>query len=289
MSNDPMFYAEPTKGPSVPEKKSRGCFFWGCITLIILFVVGAIAVVTGGYFLYRYGVNTLKEYSEPAPMAMPPVTMPEAEREQLHQRVDAFREAVNAGKPAEPIVLTAEDLNAMIDDNPDMKGKAHVSIDGSKIKADISFPLGALNLSKELVGRYINGTAVLRVSLINDVLDVRMDSIEVKGKDLPPQFKTSLTNQNLAEEYMKEEKNREMIRKISSLEVKDGKVILTPRSIKAADTPKGEEPKAEEPKAADAPEKAEPPKAAEPPPKDQETPKSQARRAERRESRPVLA
>ena len=231
MSYDPNFDA-PTFKVEPPQKKPHGCFFWGCITLVILFVLAALAAGIGGYALLRFFVNTAKEYSDTEPVPMPPVVMPEKEREELRQRVNTYAKALDDRTASEPLILTAEDINALLDDNPNFRGRASVTIEGDKIKAKVSLPLDALAKIpgfKELSGRYLNGTATLRVSLRDDELDVRASDIIVKGKPLPAQFADSFSRENLAKEQMKDPKFRASIRKFESIEVKDGKVIVTPR------------------------------------------------------------
>ena len=58
------------------EKKRHGCFFYGCITLLIFVFVVAVA----GFFFVRYFVNmanaTIAKYTETEPMTFPKVEMP---------------------------------------------------------------------------------------------------------------------------------------------------------------------------------------------------------------------
>src|SRR5947209_5147100 len=101
-----------------PEaRKGHGCFFYGCITAIVLAVLLVAAVLFTGYYFYRYAIGLAKEYTETAPTKLPEVDMPKEERASLHERLKAFKEAVNARKPTEPLVLTADDINALIEDN----------------------------------------------------------------------------------------------------------------------------------------------------------------------------
>ena len=49
--------------------------------------------------------------------------MPAEKRQALKDRVEAFRKAVEAGTPTEPLVLTSDDLNALIEENPTIEGE----------------------------------------------------------------------------------------------------------------------------------------------------------------------
>ena len=86
----------------------------------------------------------------------------------------------------------------------------------------------------ELANRYFNGSATLRVALLNGVLDVAPDSIEVRGKPLPEAFAQGIIGKNLAEKAMDDPKQREALDKLESIVVKDGTIILTPKAPRAA-------------------------------------------------------
>ena len=72
--------------------------------------------------------------------------MPAEQRQVLKDRVEAFRKAVEAGTPTEPLVLTSDDLNALIEENPDLKGKIYVKIEGDEVKGQVSIPLDKLDV-----------------------------------------------------------------------------------------------------------------------------------------------
>ena len=82
----------------------------------------------------------------------------------MHARVDAFRKALDSGKPSEPLVLDSDDINVLIADNPDLQDKVHVDIEGDKVNGQVSFPLEGIGLPA-FKGRYLNGKATLKVSL----------------------------------------------------------------------------------------------------------------------------
>jgi hypothetical protein len=222
-----MSYDDP---PPPPQKQPRGCFFYGCLFSVILLVV--LVVVIGGslYAVFRYAVNTAKEYTDTVAVVMPPVKMPEPQRVVLRAKVEDFGKGLDARRATPPIVLTADDLNALADDNPMFKGKVHIDIVGDKVTAKISVPLSQMGLDfAELKGRYLNGSAVLRVSLKDGVLDVRADSVEARGKPLPPALTKAFRDQNVLEKSLDDPKARMAIDKLESVVVKDGTVILTPR------------------------------------------------------------
>jgi hypothetical protein len=234
-TNDADFYQAPRFSPELPASAppQRGCFFYGCIIASILVVLVMILVGVGGFIVYRLITGVVESYTATTPLELPKVEMPAEQREALKNRVDLFRKAVDAGTPAEPLVLTSDDLNALIDENPDLKGKVYVRVEGDKVKGSVSIPLDALAespLMTALKGRYLNGEADLGVSLQNGVLIVILDSIEVNNQKAPESAMTELRKQNLAKELYKDPKMAETIGKFESLTIKDGKIIIKVRS-----------------------------------------------------------
>jgi len=288
-TNDPDFYQAPKFTPEPPQAlpKQRGCFFYGCIIASILAVLMAIVLGVGAFFLYRLAARAIDQYTSTTPLELPKVNMPAEERQSLHERVSAFRKAADASTPTEPLVLTSDDINALIDDDPDMKGVLHVKLEGSEVKGQVSLPLDKLNVGM-VRGRYLNGEAEFKVSLADGALKVTIDSIEVNGQKAPDEFIAGLRQQNVAAEFNKNDKTAQTMRKIESLEVKDSKVILKVRA-RGAVAPESPATKKEPQVEAVAPPpngaaKSEPAKKAEPP--SAEPPKAAAEPAAAEKSAP---
>jgi hypothetical protein len=277
-TNDPEFYQAPKFTPEPPPAvpKQHGCFFYGCIIASILAVLMAIVVGVGAYFAYRLVNQLVDQYTSTTPRELPKVEMPPEQRQTLKNRIEAFRKAVDAGTPTEPLVLTSDDLNALIDDNEELKGKIYVKVEGDEVKGQVSIPLDKLGLGM-VRGRYLNGEADLKASLSDGVLIVTLDSIEVNGKRPPDEMMKGIREQNLAKDVYKDEKDAKMMRKLESLEVKDGKIILRVRAkgASASDSPPAKKDVPVEivapPK--EALPKSEPDKQAEPPKGEAPTPK----------------
>src|SRR4051794_11189385 len=103
--------------PTTKEPRQRGCFFYGCLIASILAILLLVGMGILGYTAYRYFINTAKQYTDTRPTPLPAVEMPAEQVKDLHARVDAFKAALDAGKPSEPLVLTADELNALVSDN----------------------------------------------------------------------------------------------------------------------------------------------------------------------------
>lgn len=212
---------------SQPPKK-RGCLFYGCLTLIFVGLLGVVLTYLG----YRYAMNTVSklvnEYTDTTPALIEKVEISQPQLAELRQRVATFGEALDSQKTVRELALSADDINALLAHDPaykEFQGKFFVVIDGDRVKGKLSLPLEDLGPLK-LKGRYLNGEAGFKVSLVNGVLLVTLETVEVKGKALPGPIFAELKKQNLAQDILQNPKNAEMVQKFDSIQVKDGMVIL---------------------------------------------------------------
>lgn len=231
-SYDPEFYQAPkfsAEYDAAPPRQ-RGCFFYGCVIASVLTVLLLIALAVGAFFMLRFFSGMVEQWTSPTPMELPKVEVSDEQRQEVRRRVDEFRKGFEAGTAGEPLVLTSDDLNALIEENAELRGRIVAKVDGDRLRARVSFPLDKLGLGiGPLRGRYVNGEAELKASLSDGVLLVTLDSLEVNGKRPPDDLMKNLRNQNLAKDAYKDPKHAEFIRRFESLEIKDGKIILKPR------------------------------------------------------------
>jgi hypothetical protein len=225
--------------------RQRGCFFYGCIIAGILALLLLIAIGVATFLFYRWAERMIDEYTATAPRELPKIEMPTEQRKTVKERWDAFRAAIKEGKPTEPLVLDSNDLNVLIDEDEELKGKVYVSIDNDKLKGQISIPLEKLPILGLTKGRYLNGEAELKAAIVNDVLFVTLDSIEVNGKKVPEEFMAQMRSQNMAKDLYKDAKKAEELRNLQSIDIKDGKMTLRakdrtkkPESDKAEPSPR---------------------------------------------------
>lgn len=221
-----------------PQKpKGRGCFFYGCLTMVVLFLV----VTIGGYFAVRAAVNSfVAKYTDTTPMELPKVELSKAEMEELDKRLATFKEGVEADKTVPALVLSADEINALIQRNEGMKNKVSIGFEDDQVKGKISLPLGELNapiIGRWLKGRYLNGTAGLKPTLQNGVLIVTLQSVEVNGQTIPADILASLKNRNLAEGFYSDPKTADVMSRLAGIEIKDGKVTIKPRTKEGTSPP----------------------------------------------------
>ena len=209
--------------PNLPKK--RGCFFYGCLTMTILALLGGVL----GYVGYRVFKSSTQKfitvYTDTQPVLLEYEEVSPAQLAALKWRLTAFDEALKQQTFAQELVLTASDINALIADNSKLKGKLFVMIEGDRIKGKVSLPLDNIG-PLHLKNRYLNGMASFKTVLMNDVLVVTMDDVQVKGQPLPAILLAALKGKNLAQDALRDPQVAEKIRKFESLQIKDGKVIL---------------------------------------------------------------
>lgn len=205
------------------NKSSRGCCLYGCL---IIFVLGLVVVVGGGFSAYWWVQGQVNRYTADAPANLPIVELSDEERAEIKGRVDGFKATIDAGETPEDLVLTANEINAMISADDDMKGKVYVKIQDGEITGDVSIPTDGIPGGK---GRYFNASATFDVSLENGVLIVTLTDAEVKGEKIPQEILDAMGKENLAKDIYKDPEVAETLRRIESVSIEDDKIILKPR------------------------------------------------------------
>lgn len=211
-----------------PPPKTRGCFFYGCIIAVVLAVLAFLSFVALMFVLYYYANRMVHEYTATAPVKLPQVSMDDDQRKAIDDRWKAFTANVEKGEAAE-IVLTADDINALLSENPQIKGKAYITLKGDQVSSQLSWPLDDFGFPL-WKGRYLNGNASLTVTMNNGLLDIRIKSIEVNGKTPPPDVLVKLGRENIIKNVKFDQDAYAKMQQVEKLEIKDGKVFIKTRS-----------------------------------------------------------
>src|SRR5580765_455898 len=119
---------------------------------------------------------------------MPAVRLTQPEIEKLQQRIDRFRDSIRQGQSTSPLMLNADQINALIATDPDLKvlkGKLYVTIEGGQLKGQISMPMEEAGLPV-FRGRYLSGVGTFSISLRNGMLHITATAIEsANGRPVP--------------------------------------------------------------------------------------------------------
>lgn len=145
--------------------------------------------------------------------------------------VDPTKQAVDSsgGAAIRELVLSADDINAMIAGEESLRGRLFVRIEEGKISGDISIPIESFVPGSK--GRYLNGSGTFDVKLDDGVLMVLLEDAKVKGESLPEELLKAMRTENLAKDVYKDPKNAEMIRRFESIRVEDDRVIARIRQL----------------------------------------------------------
>jgi hypothetical protein len=212
-----------------PPKKRRGCFFYGCITCLVLFlIVGLMAVLAVRYLVGRANATIIK-YTDTSPMTLPKSDMPADEVKKLQARADAFDKAAKAHTSTPALVLTGREINALLANSTnELRNYFYVSVEGSELKGQISLPLEKYFKiwTIHTQGRYLNGAATTTATLTNSTLWVKLESLEVKGTPLPEEVMAVFRPQNMAATANNDPTESTFISRLESIIVTNGTVIL---------------------------------------------------------------
>ena len=206
------------QGQEPEPKKQRGCFFYGCLIMLILVVVVAGLFSFGMYKLYKKAY----EYTSNQSMQLPDLKITDAEIQQVKKKFETFSQALK-NKKAENLKLTERELNALVSASPEFKGKVHFSIEGDQIKGKVSIPLDQF---PGFTGRYFNASADFAASLEGGLLFVTLQNASVKGKNVPEAIMEKVRQENLAKDLYKNKENVEMIRRFKSIKIQDGAIVI---------------------------------------------------------------
>lgn len=210
-----------------PQKRRRGCLFYGCLSGTVCLLAILIAFLLGLYQLKRM----LNFYTDTHAVSLPSVQLSAAEMDLLKRRIENFQDAVRTGRPTEPLSLSADEINALIASDPNLarvKGRVYVTIEGNRLKGQVSLPLDELGLPI-FRNRYLNGTGVFAVGLHRGDLLVTTDSLVVKNKPLPAVYMDRIRSENLAANLSSNPRASVALNHLQDVRIRDGKLILVPK------------------------------------------------------------
>ncbi len=208
-------------------KPSRGCFFYGCIVGVVLLLIVLGALLVGLHYVRQVVIR----FTDNKPMELPTLQMSKVEIEQAKQRFEAFQQEVREQRATKPLVLTADDINALIASGSEpqaLKGKLYVSLEGDQVKGEVSLPLKEVGLSI-FKDRYLNGTATFNLGFRDGVLVVTPRTLLVKGTPVPEVYLQEIRKQNFAAALTNDPTAAAVLKGLQDIQVKEGKVMIVPK------------------------------------------------------------
>ena len=212
-------------GAPVAEKKKRGCFFYGCLTVIILLILGAGAAYFGAKKLYHTFIDRL---TATAPLTITPAAVTQTDFDETSRRLSEFKAAMDSGHGPETLTLNAKDLNSLIAFNPKanfLKDRAVIDIRGNQAYAKFSIPLDSFNVA----GRYLNGEGTFKVSLEDGKIHIEPNSVMLNGQAVPAEILGQFTKQDAAVDMFNDPEAKSFFAKLKSLKIENNTVMVTRR------------------------------------------------------------
>lgn len=215
------------QGPVAGPKKRRGCFFYGCLTTILAVLVSLVAV----YFVASRAVKQIVEtYGTTAPVQLSTAPTTAEQYEAVHSRIEGFRMKLASDQATDPLRLSAEDINSVLQHDARFKGvHAEVSLEADALRVRGSLPLEFLGYK----GVFLNGSAKVGISMQAGLPDVRVQELALGNQSIPSQLSDELGAKNLAKGLKDEPEFQQLWSKVDRIEVRDGTLLVTPKTLPA--------------------------------------------------------
>lgn len=218
---------------SEQQKSGRGCLFWGGIIAAVLLLCFLLTIYAG----YRYVRHLVNEYTDSKPIEVATLHLSDAEMRNLQARVKGFNDAVESNRPVGPLILTADEINALVNrstkTNSEPMPRLYFSFNEDRVQAQVSIPLDGIGLQM-LHGRYFNGSGDLSFSLNNGRVVLNVKSLSVKGKPVPEQWMQGIRSQNLADAWTNNPDFGDAFSRLQAIRIHDGKLIIVPNTNSVA-------------------------------------------------------
>lgn len=212
--------------PQSPKPTRRGCLFYAVSLALVLFLMVIIGA-GAGYLALRKAVN---KWTQTSPVQVEREQVSQAEAAALQRKLQAFRNALSAGKAGAPLNLTDHELNGLIATSPDLQGldgKLHLAAREGRLEGKVSLPLDETGVSF-LKGRYLNGVGTFKPSISNGQLRVMIQDFQVDGQPLPRRWMNMLQKFNLAEKLNQNPEATAVVQKLKDIDVRSNAVEIVP-------------------------------------------------------------
>jgi hypothetical protein len=238
MSDREYFEVPVSELNSVYGRKQRGCFFYGCLTVILLVVISASFMVISAIFITVKLANFVAANAENAPAPLPVVAAAtDEEIKALLEKVESYGKALEGeegDKNLEPLELTETQLNQLIQKEPELKNVVYFDLEPDKITGKVSLPLdpfAEFPPFRKLKGKYLSGEGDFTAEITEreGLLVVRLISLKLaNGKALPGAAEAAIGRENLAKDMNANPEVMRIVRKLARIEILKDKVRLVP-------------------------------------------------------------
>jgi len=183
--------------------------------------------------------STVERYTATTPMPISTNPLPAIEQDELDDRVERFADAIEEGLTPEPLLLSGQDLNALLQDlweDEEIPGEMALRIEDGRLRSNLSIPLkpgfSIGPFTPDVEGRYLNGTVTFRVALKDGVLSTDIERFVMNGKTLPGWIVDAVEREFIDEQILDNKDLREFTDKLARVQVSADSILL-----EAADRP----------------------------------------------------
>jgi len=228
-SSSPQPQPQPPSSGS-GKKVALGCGL-GCLAVLVVAVVLA---VIGFQFMKGQTEKVIEEFTAAEPVAIEEPSLPPAAVEDAVSRFDAFRTAVKNDQPPPPLILSEDDINALLYHHPlfePVAGQMKVAIEDEQLSSRMSLDLDGFDIpliGGMLEGKYFNGRATFRLATEQGEPAVYLEGVEMNGQQVPEQAMTSLSQENLLKEFASDPQMKQFFDRLEKLAIEDGKLKIVP-------------------------------------------------------------
>ena len=212
-------------------KPGRGYLFYTGIAFAITMAI--VVLIIGIRLGTIQGTKLLYRFMDLQPARVPVTSLSEDDVSSLKDRIAQFAESLSHDNAAAPLVISADEVNALIVATPELvtvRGQLHFDFQGTNVLAQFSVPAEDLGLNplKE-DGLYLTATGTFTVALTNGVLNVNARSLSAKNEPLPETFMNRISPQNFAFKLNHDERAKAALGRLDDVRVEEGKLLIVPK------------------------------------------------------------
>lgn len=213
----------PLGNVKAKSKSGCGCWFYGCFSLLVIFIGFIFAI----YFGLKHLTGKIESLSSTQSVTSEAdlQKFTQSDYDKVIKKVELFLDTLATAKGEPELSLNSNEINSLIAHHPELaelKGKLKVQIIDNIIRTQFSIPLDEL----KIVGKFINVQADWKISFLKNVLDIHVKDVELSSAKLPTVLSQELDKLNIGEEIMTNPENRKRLSDVEKIEVSQGKLTI---------------------------------------------------------------
>lgn len=244
---DPGYYREEKNEQTgaTGAKIVGGCGL-GCLGLLLICLV----VFALGVFATQRKAN---EYADritsdkPVEFVYPEIQMHELE--EILLRYDNFVENLENRETATPLILSAEDINILINHHDHfslVEDRLKVAITNNEISAEIGVETAIFDsyipstipfLRKALKGKFINGEAKFDIGVSNTKWKLYIRDFRLADIETPEELSNYVTSKNWLGHINLDPKFKKVLKKISEIKIENNLLYIKPSVLEQEEQP----------------------------------------------------